>query len=511
VSRAAAPPPPVAVLSGRVATLAAGALALATGAAAGAFSLAEDRWLNVAFEPSPQLLVAAPLAVVLLVAMTRRPEIGLHALLVIAYTNLSEVLVRQGLPSVLQLLLPLLLLVLTWAAVRELGRGVFVAPPPELVLFALAAALYVAWAWLSAAWATEPDRSLAALVELAKAAVLGGVVAVIAGRAARLRHAAWALLAAGAVLAALSSWQVLTDGWAQSFFGLARVKLAHIAGTTFAPRATGPLADPNFYAQMLLPLVPIGIALALSRTALPLRLLAAGLAAVVGLGIVTTYSRGGALSLGAALALFGFLERQRVGPRQALMALALGIALLAALPDSFWNRLGTLEVLLPGQEEGLQSHDSSVDKRKLVMGAAALMALDHPVAGVGLGNYTTHFQSEADRIGAEGRVYHLVGEQAYAHSLYLEILAELGLVGLGLFALVVGLALVLAGRARRDFLAAGDPDGALLARALAIGVVGMLVSSTILHGDYPRYLWLAAGLCAASAGAGARRRAEAAR
>lgn len=499
--------------TGRHERLAFGLLAAAAGAAAGLFGLTEGRWLTLSFELSPQVLIAAPIGLLLVHAMARRPEIGLHVLLLLAWSNGSEVLVEQGLPSVLQLIVPLLLLVLAWAALRETGSGPerVAAPPRLLLLFGLAAAGYACWAWLSTAWAVEPERGFGVVVELGKAVLLALVVAFVVDRPARLRRACWTLLIVSAVLAALSSWQVLTGSWEQDFLGLARVKDAHIAGHVFRPRTTGPLSDPNFYAQMLLPLVPVGVALALGRGSRWLRLSAAALAGLTAVGVATTYSRGGVLALAAALGLLGWLERRRVGPRQAMLALALGIALLPALPDSFWNRLGTLEVLLPVEQEGLQSYDSSVNKRKLVMGAAALMALDNPVAGVGAGNYTTRFYVYADQIGAEGRVYNLVGEQAYAHSLYLEQLAETGLVGFLLFALVAGLALQACRLAHERFERSGEPAEALLARALACGLAGLLISSLILHGDYPRYAWILLGLCAAASGAALRERREAAR
>ena len=72
--------------------------------------------------------------------------------------------------------------------------------------------------------------------------------------------------------------------------------------------------------------------------------------------------------------------------------------------------------------------------------------------------------------------------------------ARLGLLA---FALPVIGALWSALAAARRFAEAGDESSRLLALAYPIGMAGFLASSLILHGDYPHYLWLFLGMCAA--------------
>ena len=252
--------------------------------------------------------------------------------------------------------------------------------------------------------------------------------------------------------------------------------------------------------------MPIGLAHAVGHPSRALRRVAAIASAIVVLGVLTTYSRGGAITLALVVALFVVLVRRRVRAGHVAVALLAAAALVPALPTRIVDRVATREVLFE-EEEGLQKDDASIAKRRVLMGAAASMALDAPVRGVGAGNYTTHFEEHGDRIGATGRIYHLVGERAYAHSLYLEIVAETGLVGLSLFALAVAAAHAAATVAARRFDAAGDAAAALLARSLVIAVLGYLFSSLILHGDYARYLWVLLGLTAASGGVAAAARA----
>jgi hypothetical protein len=138
------------------------------------------------------------------------------------------------------------------------------------------------------------------------------------------------------------------------------------------------------------------------------------------------------------------------------------------------------------------------------------MFLDHPLVGVGAGNYSTHFARYADRVGSDARLYEEPGEVNYPHSLYLEVAAETGAVGLAAFGTVLVAAFASLVAARRRLLAAGDPRTAALAEGVGLALVGLLVTGLFLHGQFPRYLYLllglAGGLVLAAQRAGAGRR-----
>jgi putative inorganic carbon (HCO3(-)) transporter len=176
--------------------------------------------------------------------------------------------------------------------------------------------------------------------------------------------------------------------------------------------------------------------------------------------------------------------------------LALAGLLVVALPSDFTERLTTLEQVFPGGGETLHP-DSSFEKRRLVTRAAWEMFLDHPLSGVGAANYTVHYDRYADRVGSAAREYDDPGETHYPHNLYLEIGAETGVPGLLVFGAAVLVAFGYLRRARRRALARGDPGTAVLARGVALGLVGYLVSSLFLHGQFQRYLWLLFALAAA--------------
>lgn len=432
---------------------------------------------------------ALALAVGLCAALLARPGLGLVLLALFVYLNLSQVLVREhGLPSMLQLLvIPIALAAFRGegaARFRELPR---LALPGLLALYSLTLLVATLVAW---------DRELAddRLLESVKAWVIFLLVAVLAATPRRLVRGSWTIVAAGALLGGLGAFQVLTGGFHNQFWGFARVKDAHIWGDVFEKRIAGPLGDPNFFAQILIVLVPIGLALAAESKGWRGRLFALGATGLILAGSILTYSRGGALALGCMLLLI--LVSRRVRPRQiALVALAL-IAVLVVTPPEFIQRLGTISEVLPGGEEVIDP-DSSFQERKLYALTAWAMFLDHPLLGVGPGNYTVHFDHYADLVGFSARDYEQPGEVHYPHNLYLEIASESGIVGLAVFCAAAVAAFVGLRRARATLLAQGDFTSADLARAFEIALVGYLVSSVFLHGHFQRYLWLLFGFAAA--------------
>lgn len=421
------------------------------------------------------------LAFALCAALLARPGLGLVLLALFVYLNLSQVLVREhGLPSLLQLLVvPIALAALRGDGARRLREL------PRLPLFLLLGAWCVVLLVSSLA---ARDREIAddRIAESFKAWVIFALIAVLAATPGRLRQGAWTIVAAGALLGGLGAFQALTGDYHRQFWGFARIKDAHIWGDVFEKRIAGPLGDPNFFAQILIVLVPVGLTLAAEARGLRNRVLALGATALILSGAVLTYSRGGALALGCVLLLF--LASHRVRPRYLGLGALVLLLLLLVAPSEFVRRLGTIGEILPGGEEVIDP-DSSFAERKLYALTAWAMFLDHPVLGVGAGNYTVHFDRYADEVGFSARDYEQPGEVHYPHNLYLEIAAETGVVGLAVFAGVVVAAFLALRKARSV--------SADFARAFEIALVGYLVSSVFLHGHFQRYLWLLFGFATA--------------
>lgn len=438
--------------------------------------------------------IALALALLAAIPIARRPTLGVVALVLVAYLNLSDILIRfHDLPSLQQLLM----IPLAVAVIAEWRRGNLRGLRPWAVTVALAA--YVLVFVISSTVAEEPALADARAVEAAKGFVLFAFVLLLATTAERVRAGAWALIAGGLILAGISLIQVVSGAYRSDFGGLARAEHAQVYGDVLEFRLAGPVGDPNFFAQILVIVVPVALVLAWKERTRWLRLLALGAAALTSAATIFTYSRGGALALGAVVLCSLFAAHP--SPRRVTIgATLLLLAGLVLVPSHFARRLVTLRALLPGEEQMLDL-DSSVQNRVLQARVAWRLFLDHPVLGAGAGNYRVHYYEYADEVGSTAPEYDKAAGPHYPHNLYLELASETGFLGLVTFGTMLVLVFGHLRRAEVAYFTAGDELYAALASALAIALLGFLLSSLFLHGHFQRYLWVLLGLSAALAGA----------
>jgi O-antigen ligase len=133
------------------------------------------------------------------------------------------------------------------------------------------------------------------------------------------------------------------------------------------------------------------------------------------------------------------------------------------------------------------------------------MFADHAAIGVGAGNFSEHYDEYAQHVGATVSSYDDFAHRRYPHTLYLEMAAETGIVGLLAFTLVIIVTLFNARAAIRMFKESGNPASASLVTSCALGLIGYLATSLFLHGHYIHYLWFLAALLAAAKHTAARR------
>jgi putative inorganic carbon (HCO3(-)) transporter len=180
-----------------------------------------------------------------------------------------------------------------------------------------------------------------------------------------------------------------------------------------------------------------------------------------GLSVLGTHSRGALL---AGVAMVGMLWlKNRYKIRTALALLALLPALLFFMPDEWWERMQSIRDF---------RQDSSAMGRINSWGFAIRLALDKPLVGGGFQVFKPElFLSYAPN----PTDFH------DSHSIYFEILAEHGFVGLGLFLALGALTLLAAGRVVRQ---SSNHDELRWARDLAsmmqVALVGYAVGGAFL-------------------------------
>jgi putative inorganic carbon (hco3(-)) transporter len=167
----------------------------------------------------------------------------------------------------------------------------------------------------------------------------------------------------------------------------------------------GMFENPNDLATALDLLLPFAVALTLISKGRA-RLLYLACAALLALGVVFTLSRGGFLGLIASSGvLLWKLGRSRRLKTTLGVALICGI-LLAVMPGGYGSRIATIF-------NTEQDQTGSAQLRSELMKRAASIAISRPIVGVGMGNF--HIYSIREK---------------RAHNAYLEIAAELGVMGL---------------------------------------------------------------------------------
>jgi len=240
----------------------------------------------------------------------------------------------------------------------------------------------------------------------------------------------------------------------------------------FRTRWVGVFADPNYLAMLVGMIVPLAIAFAVHRGPSWIFRIACAVAAVLAITTsVLTHSRGGFLGMVAAMTVWTFREKRRV--QAIVMGVALVIGLLVFAPQTFWRRSESIS----------QFHeDPSAMGRVHAWEAAANMNKAHPLLGVGAGAF--FFVWPIYRPASE-KMAHV------AHNVFLDVVGELGFVGLILFLMFLG------GAAGGAFQASRSPELAWIARAIAASIVGYLTSSLFLSGyTLSSHLYVLCGVAA---------------
>jgi len=359
---------------------------------------------------------------------------------------------------------------------------------------AKAAVVLVALASLSAAMSIQRGKSLEAMLNLLAILGLFLAAALLLRGMRAIRGVALAQVMAAVPVAAL--------GIVQHF----RPDLMP-ADSSYPGRALGPFGQPNRLGGFLIAAIPIALALAFAAQDRGMRLALLIAVFALALCLVFTYSRGSWVGLVAGLAAFGVLLARwpDLRPHPALLA----VAAVCLLAPAFFTLPGIVSRIAPrpatladSAPQGVPfdpERQGSGTMRRAVWSGAFRATMARPVLGFGPGAFREAYdRSKGDllkRLEAEG------GRTAdQAHSLYLVLSTERGVLGLGAFVLLAGL--ILAGGL--GTLETGAPvDARLLLAGLAASVVALLAHGVMEDNatfiPQGTSLFAALGLVAASA------------
>lgn len=267
-------------------------------------------------------------------------------------------------------------------------------------------------------------------------------------------------------------------------------KFYWIRPNTISITPFGPFVNHNHFAGYMEMLIPVPIAMIVTRAARrEMRLLAGFAAVVMGIAAITSLSRGGMISLAAELVFITFiclrLARTNKGsqtgaaqrgaaqrgaasartPFAASQVAAVIVIAAVILAGVFWiGADAVINRVTQGQSTATQT-ETFHSSRGWVWRDTWTMIKANPLLGVGLGAYGTAFSIYSESDGSL-RV-------PQAHNDYLQVVADCGIPG-GLIAVWF---IVILFRAFRRGLYSRDPMIAALALASGAGTFGLLVHS----------------------------------
>jgi len=255
--------------------------------------------------------------------------------------------------------------------------------------------------------------------------------------------------------------------------GAAPSEVVEMRGRRFvkvgAVRVVGLMPDPNFYAYasaVALPLCLAGLFSARRRKVLW------GIAGgVLAAALIVSYSRGALIAAAAALGWFVLRVRAFRLPAVAVLLVAVAVS-GAVAPGAYVRRMHQLAA---GQL------DESILLRFRYARLAIDLAASHPLFGIGVGNFMKVNPREQE-----------------VHNTYLQVAAEIGIPGLGIFAALLALSVRDLLRARKRLLESGEMRQVVVMAAVESAVVGTMVFWLFFSMFGNKTAWFLLGVAAAA-------------
>lgn len=429
----------------------------------------------------PLYILLGVLGVLIFVLTIYSPQLGLLILVFISYTRFSDVFTEfHNSPSIAKPFMAMIVIsILTrWALFRE--------PPKGWYFSTLLFGLVLVAEFASVIYSPVPDRSLARWTDDVKDTLIAIVVVILMQAPSAFRRVTWTLIFSGIFLCSLSVYQYITGTYDNNYGGFA-LSLSHqIIGAIDDFRATGPMGDPNYFAQIAVVFVPISLERFMHDKRMRNRLLALWCLVTSVITVIITYSRGGLFAMVLGVLIF-FLFYPPKRNHVVFIILSL-VALYGALPRNYVDRLMTFTMFF--ENTGTQRLEERSFQGRLSENLTALeMIKDKPLFGVGLNSYKYLFPTYSKRLGLA-----LVATEREAHNTYLEILAETGIVGFLIFTLMLGASIMAIIKARESFVRQLMPDYAGMTVGFLGGFAAYFFAAIFLHNGFPRYFYLLLGI-----------------
>lgn len=210
------------------------------------------------------------------------------------------------------------------------------------------------------------------------------------------------------------------------------------------------------------------------------------------IALILTYTRTGFL-IGIVLALLLLSKRlMHFSPLRVFAAMLFLVIAFALAPDAYKER-----VLSPAQYKSSQS----INSRLALQDAAWDYWTENPIFGLGIGGFGSEFIRENNPTASVMRFMVYIGnwEEVFigTHNMYLQLLADTGIIGFILFAWFYWLMFRGIMRYEQHYREQGDREGEALASALWVSLLGFAICCVFLHALQQHIWWMIAAAAVA--------------
>jgi len=306
-----------------------------------------------------------------------------------------------------------------------------------------------------------PGGSLGVLLDYAKTAAIFLLLSHVVTTMPRLRLAAWLLTCMAIGLGCFALYNFLTGAVIDQ--GVNQDRLVGAEGAL--------TKNPNDLALMVNLLLPLTVALFLASKETSQRVILFIAIGVEAMTVVLTYSRGGAVTLGIIVLAYLWKLRGRQERSWIYAGLLAALLALPLLPSSYVDRISTITNVQADRT-------GSAQERIADMIIAGKTILANPIVGAGMGmNMLVMREARGGWLGV--------------HNVYLEHALDLGLIGLGIFLVLLWSCLRAAAQIQDD---ASSPELFFLAQGLQISLIAYATAALFHPVSYQYYFYYIAGL-----------------
>lgn len=418
--------------------------------------------------------------IAVIMAIVIKPSLGANILVIAIFTNISDLLTKQGYPGIIK---PLVAVVAVALLIRYLYAGqvpIGHSKTAKVEYFLLAYFMVVIASYLVA---SDKNKTMLEITDLGKDIVIIYCILFALRRPQTWKQTNWLILITTTLLCLLSVYQLFTKNFEQTFFRLASIQMDKALAASSTPRIGGPINAPNLWAQVLVAVSTLIVFRIFHEKQTSRKLLGLLMLGIILYIVLNTYSRGAYLTLAIDAVLILYLFRKRFNPMIFIAGAAILVLALPLVPQTYRDRFTSL--FLVTEQNGIYQ-DTSLRGRSSEMLTGLAMFAEHPILGVGAGNYPINYQRYAQLIGIEFRA-----EARDPHSLYVQLLAETGILGTITFLGMIFFLFVALNKTCRAIEQAPHlADWLPWISAYRYAVLSYLLTSIFLHNAYIRYLWI---------------------